>query len=97
MERAGEWKHTSQGNCGSGDGIVMQKPSTGAAKHSPMSEPPRFCTPQTAQAPICLVTVSVIKVNQAQSTKQRMSSWGLISSSGHRLRAVLLQVMVLQL
>lgn len=97
MERAREWEHTSQGNCGSGDGIVMQKPSTGAAKHSPMSEPPRFCTPQTAQAPICLVTVSVIKVNQAQSTKQRMSSWGLISSSGHRLRAVLLQVMVLQL
>lgn len=85
MERAGKCKYTSQGKCGSMKGIVMHKPNPGAAKHSPMSKPLTFCTPKTTQTLICLVTVSVIKVNQAQSTKQRASSWEFISSSGYAM------------
>lgn len=83
MERAGKCKYTSQGKCGSMKGIVMHKPNPGAAKHSPMSKLLTFCMPKTTQTLICLVTVSVIKVNQAQSTKQRASSWEFISSSGY--------------
>lgn len=83
MERAGKCKYTSQGKCRSLKGIVMHKPNPGAAKHSPMSKPLTFCTPKTTRTLICLVTVSVIKVNQAQSTKQRTSSWEFIFSSGY--------------
>lgn len=59
----------------------MHKPNHEAAKRSPMSKLPSFCTPKTTQTLICLVTVSLIKVNQAQSRKQHMSSWEFIFSS----------------
>lgn len=61
----------------------MHKPNRGAAKHSPMSKLPSPCAPKTAQTLICLVTVSVIKVNQAQSKNRRSSSREFSFSSGY--------------
>lgn len=54
-----------------------------SSRAQPVSNPPRVCTPETAQTLICLVTVSVIKVNQAQSRKQHRRSRELLFSSGY--------------
>lgn len=54
-----------------------------SSRAQPVSNPLRVCTPETAQTLICLVTVSVIKVNQAQSRKQHRHSRELLFSSGY--------------